>query len=83
MCVIGQICLTSRSAYLGMFSTTIVAMASEAFNLRVTFSNVIYIIAKYCIAIMIDLVSRVKHMPAGNSDCEFLDPKVEKVDISV
>ena len=70
-CLIGQeslsrpmICLRSRSAYLRMFFTTIVGMVSEAFKPRIRFSKEIYIIAKYCIDIMIDLVSRVKHLLA-------------------
>ena len=57
-------CLRCRSAYLRMFFTTIVAIVSEAFKRRVRFSKAIYIIAKYCIDILIDLVSRVKHLLA-------------------
>ena len=78
-CVFGQggpsrpmICLRCRSAYLRMFFTTIVAMVSQAFGPRVRFSKAIYIIAKWCIDIMIDLVSRVKHLlafPSLNSHC--------------
>ena len=71
LCVIGQgslsrpmICLRCRSAYLRMFFITIVAMVSEAFKPRVRFSKAIYIITKYCIDIMIDLISRVKHLLA-------------------
>ena len=52
-----MICLRCRSAYLRIFFT-IVAMMSETFKPRATFSKAIYIIAKYCIDIMIDLVSR-------------------------
>ena len=59
-----MICLGCRSAYLRMFFTTIEAMVSEAFKPRVRFSKAIYIIAKYCINIMIDLVSRAKHLLA-------------------
>ena len=69
--VIGQkrpsrpmISLRSRSAYLRMFFTTIVAVGSEAYKPRVRFSKAICIIAKYCIDIMIDLVSRVKRLLA-------------------
>ena len=64
VCVIGRgrlsrpiMCRRSSSAALRMFFTTIVAMASEAFKPRVTFSKTIYINEKYCINIMIDLVS--------------------------
>ena len=75
LCVlIGQGCLSRpmiflrcRSVYLRMFFTTIVAMVSEAFKPRARFSKaiyMIYIIAKYCIDIMIDLVSRAKHLLA-------------------
>ena len=39
-------------------------MVSEAFKPRARFSKAIYIIAKYCIDIMIDLVSRAKHLLA-------------------
>ena len=59
-----MICLRCRSAYLRMFFTTIVAMMSELFKPRARFSKAIYIIAKYCIDIMIDLVSRAKHLLA-------------------
>ena len=59
-----MICLECRSAYLRMFFTTIEAMVSEAFKPRFGFSKAIYIIAKYCIDIMIDLVSRAKHLLA-------------------
>ena len=59
-----MICLRCRSAYLRMFFITIVAMVSEAFKARVRFSKTIYIITKYCIDIMIDLISRVKHLLA-------------------
>ena len=59
-----MICLRCRSADLRMFLTTIVAIVSEAFKPRVRFSKAIYIIAKYCIDIMIDLISRVKHLLA-------------------
>ena len=58
-----MICLRYRSAYLRMFFTTIVAVVSEAFK-PARFSKAIYIIAKYCIDIMIDLVSRAKHLLA-------------------
>ena len=51
------ICLRCKSAYLRMFFPTIIAMVSEAFKPRARFSKAIYIIAKYCIDIMIDLVS--------------------------
>ena len=71
LCVIGQgspsrpmICLRCRSAYLKMFFITIVAIVSEAFKPWVRFSKAIYIITKYCIDIMIDLISRVKHLLA-------------------
>ena len=64
LCVIGQgslsrpmVCLRCRSAYLRIFFVTIVAMVSEAFKPRVRFSKAIYIIKKYCIDIMIDLIS--------------------------
>ena len=57
-----MICLRCRSAYLIIFFITIVAMVSEAFKPRVRFSKAIYIITKYCIDIMIDLISRVKHL---------------------
>ena len=59
-----MICLRCRSAYLRMFFTTIVAVVSEAFKPRARFSKAIYIIAKYCFDIMIDLVSRAKHLLA-------------------
>ena len=59
-----MICLRCRSAYLRMFFTTVVDMVSEAFKPRISFSKAIYIIAKYCIDIMIDLVSRAKHLLA-------------------
>ena len=59
-----MICLRCRSAYLRMFFTTIVAMMSEAYKPRARFSKAIYIIAKYFIDIMIDLVSRAKHLLA-------------------
>ena len=59
-----MICLRCRSAYLRMFFTTIVVMVSEAFKPRVRFSKAIYIIAKDCIDIMMDLVSRAKHLLA-------------------
>ena len=59
-----MICLRCRSAYLRMFFTTIVAMVPAAFKPRVRFSKAIYIIAKYCIDIMIDLVSRAKDLLA-------------------
>ena len=59
-----MICSRCRSAYLRMFFTTIVDMVSEAFKPRVRFSKAIYIIAKYCIDIMIDLVSGAKHLLA-------------------
>ena len=59
-----MICLRCRSAYLRKFFTTIVDMVSEAFKPRVKFSKAIYIIAKYCIDIMIDLVSRAKYLLA-------------------
>ena len=39
-------------------------MVSEAFKPRVRFSKAIYIITKYCINIMLDLVSKVKHLLA-------------------
>ena len=60
-----MICLRCRSAYLRIFFTTIVAVVSEAFKPRARFSKAIYIIAKYCIDIMIDLVSRAKHLLAS------------------
>ena len=44
-----MISLRSRLAYLRMFFTTVVVVASEAYKLRVIFSKAIYIIAKYCI----------------------------------
>ena len=59
-----MICLRCRSAYLRMFFTGIVAMMSEAFKPRARFSKAIYIIAKYCSDILIDLVSRAKHLLA-------------------
>ena len=59
-----MICLGCRSAYLRMFFTTIEAMVSEAFKTRARLSKAIYIIAKYCIDIMIDLGSRAKHLLA-------------------
>ena len=59
-----MICLGCRSAYLRKFFTTIVAMESEAFKPRARFSKAIYIIAKYCIDIIIALVSRAKHLLA-------------------
>ena len=59
-----MICLRCRSAYLRMFFTTILAMMSEAFKARARFSKALYIIAKYCIDIMIDVVSRAKHLLA-------------------
>ena len=43
---------------------TIGAVALEACKPRVRFSKAIYIIAKYCIDIMIDLVLRVKRLLA-------------------
>ena len=51
-----MICLRCRSAYLRMFVTTIEAMVAEAFKPRVRFLKAIYIIAEYCIDIMINLV---------------------------
>ena len=51
-----MICLRCRSAYIKIFFTIIVAMVSEAFKPRARFSKAIYIFAKYCIYIMIDLV---------------------------
>ena len=70
-CAIGQgslsrpmICLRCRSAYLRIIFITIVAMVSEAFKPRVEFSKAIYIITKYCIDLMIDLISRVQHLSA-------------------
>ena len=70
-CLIGRgslsrpmICLRCRSAYLRIFFITIVAMVSEAFKPRVRFSKAIYIITKYCIDTMIDLISRVKRLLA-------------------
>ena len=63
--VIGpMISLRSRLAYPRMFFTTIGAVPWLAYKPRVRFSKAIYIIAKYCIDIMIDLVSRVKHLLA-------------------
>ena len=62
-----MICLICRSAYFKMFFNTIVAMVSEAFKPRVRFSKAIYIIAKYFIDIMIDLVTRGKHLLAFRS----------------
>ena len=59
-----MISLRSKSAYLRIFFTTIGAVASEAYKPRVRFLKAIYIIAKYCIDIMIDLVSRVKRLLA-------------------
>ena len=59
-----MISLRSRSAYLRMFFTTIGAVASEAYKPRVRFSKKIYIIAKNCIDIMINLVARVKRLLA-------------------
>ena len=59
-----MICLRCRSAYLKIIFITIMAMVSEAFKPRVRFSKAIYIITKYCIDIMIDLMSRVKHLLA-------------------
>ena len=59
-----MISLRSRSAYLRICITTVGAVASEAYKPRVRFSKAIYIIAKYCIDIMIDLVSRVKRLLA-------------------
>ena len=69
--VIGQkrpsrpmISLRSRSAYLRMFFTTVVAVASEANKPRVRFSKAIHNFAKYCIDIMIHLVSRLERLLA-------------------
>ena len=59
-----MISLRSRSAYLQIFFTTIGAVALEAYKPRVRFSKAIYIIAKYCIDIPIDLVLRVKRLLA-------------------
>ena len=57
--------LTLRAPLLlRIFFTTIGAVASEAYKIRVRFSKAIYIIAKYCIDIMIDLVSRIKRLLA-------------------
>ena len=39
-------------------------MVSEAFKPRVRFLKAIYIITKYCIDLMIDLISRVQHLSA-------------------
>ena len=47
-----------------MFIITIVAIVSEAFKPRVRFLKAIYIITKYYIDIMIDLISREKHLLA-------------------
>ena len=59
-----MICLGCRSAYLRMFFAAIEAIVTEAFKARVRFSKAIYIIAKYCIDIMIDLVLKAKYLLA-------------------
>ena len=62
--LIGQRSLSRPMICLRVFFITIVAMVSEAFKPGVRFSKAIYIIARHCIDIMIDLVSRAKHLLA-------------------